>query len=208
MQCPRCQQENPTSHKCCRECGTPLAHLEGGAQPALSYADLQREIEHLTRALSESLEQQAATSEILRVISGSPTDLQPVLDAMAETAARLCASYDASIFRLDGEVLRLVAHHGPIPNRLGLVVPAIRGTVTGRSVLDRETVHVTDLQAAADEFPEGSPFAREFGFRTYVSVPLLRDRIAIGAIGLPRTEIHPFTDKQIALLQRGCLARC
>ena len=194
MQCLRCEQENLTSHKFCRECGTPLVRFEGGAQPALSYGDVQR-------SLAEALEQQTAAADILRVISSSPTDVQPVLDAMAESAARLCASYDASIFLVDGEVLRLVAHHGPLGIRSSLVIPAIRGTVTGRSVLDRETIRVADLQAATDEFPEGSRFAHEFGFRTYASVPLLRDGIALGAIGLRRTEIRPFTDKQIMLLQ-------
>ena len=168
------------------------------------FTELQEKNRALTQAhaqVTEALERQTATAEILRIIASSPTDLQPALDAMAESATRLCASFDASIFRLDGEGLRQVAHFGPIARRGGLVIPVIRGTVTGRSVLDREIVSVADLQAAPDEFPEGSTFARQFGFRSYVSVPLLREGAAIGAIGLPRTEVRPFSDEQISLLQ-------
>ena len=159
------------------------------------------QLQQRSRELVEAQEQQTATSEILRVIASSPTDLQPVLDAMAESAARLCASYDAQIFRLDGDVLRLVALYGPLAIPLGFVVSATRGTITGRTVLDRQTVQVADVQAEAEEFPEGSTLARQLGYRTILSVPLLREGIAIGAIALRRTEVQPFTDKQIALLQ-------
>src|SRR5262245_18763115 len=149
----------------------------------------------------EALERQTATSEILRVISSSPTDLQPVLDAIAESAGRLCGAYDVIIVKKDGEVLRRVAHHGPIPGFRELSTPVIRGTVGGRAVLDRTTVHVADLQAEVSEFPEGSALAREHGFHTILSVPLLREGKAIGAIHLRRTEVKRFTDAQIALLQ-------
>ena len=161
-----------------------------------------RALENSHAQITEALEQQTATSEILRVIARSPTDLQPVLDAMAESAARLCAAYDASILRLDGNVLRSAAHYGPIPtNSPGLPVPVIRGTVNGRAVLDRQAVQVADLQAEVEEFPEGSMFARELGHRTLLSVPLLREGNAIGTIGVRRTEVQPFTDTQVALLE-------
>src|SRR5262249_42145777 len=126
---------------------------------AIENVRLFRELEEKNRALTESLDQQTATSEILRIIASSPTDLQPVLDAMAESAARLCSAYDADIFQLDDDMLHLVAHHGPIPNPAGLVLPASRGTVVGRTVLDRQTVHVADLQAETEEFPESSALA-------------------------------------------------
>jgi GAF domain-containing protein len=168
---------------------------------AIENVRLFKELEARNRDLGEMLEQQTATAEILRVISSSPTDLQPVLGAVVKSAARFCGADDASLFRLDGGSLRADAHHGPVPQPLGLLVPVVRGTVGGRAVLERRAVHVSDLQAETQEFPEGSAFAREIGHRTTLGVPLLREGAAIGVIQLRRAEVNPFTEKHIALLQ-------
>jgi GAF domain-containing protein/CheY-like chemotaxis protein len=156
----------------------------------------------LLRDLTESLEQQAATGEILRVISESPTDVQPVLEAVVERAARLCNVPDAEIFQVDGEALRLVAKIGPHPFwSIGETAPINRNWVTGRSVVDRTLVHVHDLSASEAEFPEGAAYAKRYGHRTTLATPLLREGVPIGAILIRGMELRPFTDKQIALLQ-------
>jgi GAF domain-containing protein len=149
----------------------------------------------------EALEQQTATAEILRVISTSPTELQPVLDAVVRSAARFCGAQDAEIYHLDGEGLKVAAHHGHISAPVGRVVPVVRGTAAGRAVLERRPVHVADFLAKAEDFPVGSALAREFGYRTGLAVPLLREGTAVGTINLRRTEMQPFADKEIALLQ-------
>src|SRR5215470_8771026 len=195
MTCPRCQHENRAAAKFCEECGTPLQQPAGNSQPAPSYADVQR-------SATEALEQQTATAEILRVISSSPTDIKPVLDAVARSAMRLCESYDAMIMLREGEELHFPVHLGPIRQSVQLTGRAIsRGWVAGRTVLDRQTIHVHDLAAAGAEFPVGQADAVRAGYRTTLSVPLLREGEAIGVIHLRRREVRPFTDNQIALLQ-------
>src|SRR5207249_2002920 len=141
----------------------------------------------------EALDRQTATSEILRVISQSPTDVQPVFDAIAESAVRLCDAVFGGIFRVDGETLRAVGRHGPIAVR-GFVMPIKRGTVAGRTVLERQTVHVIDLQAEEEEFPEGSAIAKELGHRTTLGVPLLREGAALGAVVIRRAEAEPWSE--------------
>ena len=152
----------------------------------------------LFNELKESLEQQTATSEILGVIASSPTNVQPVLDVLAETAARLCEAKDAVIWRIDGDMLQRVAVYGPMPVA-DMRRPITRGFSPGRAIIDRQTIHVHDVAAEVEEFPE-SPH-RITGTRTTLATPLLREGIPIGAIVIRRTEVHPFSDKQIALLK-------
>jgi len=170
---------------------------------AIENARLFKELEERNKSLSEALEQQTATSEILRVISSSPTDLQPVLDALAQSAARLCDARDANVLRVEGEHLRVVSHYGVVPT-----VPTEerfsiqRDSLTGRSVIERRALHVTDLLAESDaEFGIAKAYAVRFGYRTSVAVPLLREGNAIGVIIIRRTEVRAFSERQIELLK-------
>ena len=156
----------------------------------------------LFQELKESLEQQTATSEILGVIASSPTDVQPVLDVVAENAARLCDATDAVIHRIDGDKLRSGARYGLLPTRRGSepLTSIDRGSIPGRTVIDRRTLHIHDL-AAEPEDDLLAPFARSLGVRTVLATPLLREGIPIGTIHIRRMEVRPFTEKQIKLLE-------
>src|SRR5262245_29774899 len=169
------------------------------ASPADDLASAERRIQELTNELAEEREQRTATAEILRVISSSPTDPQRVFSVIAASAARLCDAYDALIRQVDGEVLRIVGHHGPIP--AAGTLPLTRGLPPARAILDRRTIHITDLLTVTDEFPEGSDRARSLGFRTILAVPLIHASEAIGVISIRRAEVRPFTDRQIELLK-------
>jgi signal transduction histidine kinase len=153
--------------------------------------------------LVQAADQLAATSEVLRAISNSRSDPGPVLKAVAEHAARLCDADISQIFQIDGNFLRVVASHGPIPSRLrGEALRISRGSVTGRAVIDRRTIHVEDLSAQLDkEFPDAKPHAGLWGHRTTAATPLLREQTPLGAIFIRRTEVRPFSEQQIAVLE-------
>jgi GAF domain-containing protein len=126
----------------------------------------------LFNELKESLEQQTATSEILGVIASSPTDIQPVLDAMAQSAARLCESYDAVIHRVDGDYLQRVAHFGPVPVTESSRRPISRGVPMGRAIVDAQSIHVHDVLAQIEnEFPDSKDLQQKTGTRTVLATP-------------------------------------
>jgi GAF domain-containing protein len=167
-----------------------------------SATTLETEIARLTHERDEAVEQQTATSEMLSVIGQSRTDVQPVFDAVAESAAQLCESFDSAVWRRDGDQLRLVAHHGAISlSGSESFLPLVRGSVGGRSVVDGRTIHIVDVQTEENEFPNTSENARRQGYRTILSVPLMQEGVAIGAIILRRREARVFSERQIALLQ-------
>ena len=172
---------------------------------AIENVRLFQELQARNRDLTEALEQQTATSEILRVISSSPSDLQPVMNAVAENAARVCDAADALIFRVQGDSLVLAARFGSIPTTrtLGEQIPLTRDeTHYCRAIVDRETLHYPDFAAVADtEFPHLKTRLQITGHRTELVTPLLREGVPIGAIAIRRMEVRPFSDKQIALLK-------
>src|SRR5262249_19360459 len=166
-----------------------------------SSAGKETEVARFTRELHEAQEQQTATAEVLKIISASRTELQPVLEVVVRSPARYCKADDVTLFELDGQDLRDSAHWGALPTGGGgFRFPCTRGSVAGQVVLERKPIHVIDLQAEAENFPEGSALARRFGHRTIASVPLLSEGMAVGTLQIRRTEVNPFTDKQIALL--------
>src|SRR5262249_50023690 len=143
-----------------------------------------------------------ATSEILSVIASSPTDIQPVLDTIAQSAAQVCGSDDATIRLSEGTSLSLVAHHGTIPPtiaRLELSLPS--APLANEAILQRRTVHIPDVLAEAERFRASTVMGDPRGIRTFLVTPLLREGIPIGVIGIRRTEMKPFTEKQVALLE-------
>jgi PAS domain S-box-containing protein len=148
----------------------------------------------------EALEQQTAISEVLRVISASPADVKPVLDAVAQRAAKICEANDARIWLVDGKDMRLSAGCGDVPVHFELF-PLNRATASGRAVIDRMPVQIEDINIVSDEeFAQSRENARKSGWRTILSVPLMREKRALGAIALRRSEVRPFSEKQIALL--------
>jgi signal transduction histidine kinase len=151
----------------------------------------------------EALDQQTAIAEVLRVISGSPSDVLPVLDSIAERAARLCDAASASMYLIEGDVLRHLASKGPSPDQVTHVdsLPINRDSLAGRAVLEQKTIQLPDLLAEEREYPLSYEIAKRLGHRAVVVMPLLREGKAFGTILLRRTEVRPFTERDIALLQ-------
>src|SRR5262249_43141938 len=153
----------------------------------------------LERRLAAALEQQAATSEILRVIATSPSDVQPVFDAIAAAAARLCEADLSGLYRFDGTLIHFAAHHGRTPeeveaSRQAFPQPLGRASVVARAIIDAAVVQVPDVS----KDPEiAGPLRAQF--RTVMAVPMLRDGRPIGTIIVARRVVRPFSDEEIAL---------
>jgi len=163
-----------------------------------------RELEDSNRDLTEALEQQTATSEILRVISSSPTDVQPVYEAIVQSGVRLCEGLFGALYRFDGEAISLVAHHNLSAEGLEALERmfpsgASRETWAGRAILDRSVIHIPDVMSDPEYRLVG--VARAIGYRSALAVPMLREGLAIGAIRISRAEPQPFSDSQIALVK-------
>jgi class 3 adenylate cyclase len=161
------------------------------------------EVAQLIRERDQALEQLSAASEVLKIISFSPSDLRPVFDALAENAARLCHGFDVYVQLREGNLVRYVAHYGgiiPTSPVVGGTRPLTRDLVIGRAMLESRLIHLLDAQAESEEFPEGSAIARRTGYRTIIAVPLMRQGCAIGTIAVRRVEAKLFSDKEVELL--------
>jgi len=157
----------------------------------------------LLNELRESLQQQTATADVLKVISRSTFDLQTVFDTLVESAAKVCDADMAAITRLQGSTYRQVASYGLAPEEheaaRHVPIEINRGTVTGRVALERKIVHVLDAKVDREfNFPEG---LNRIGFHTLLGVPLLREGALIGVIVLMRKTVSSFNDKQIELVR-------
>jgi two-component system, NtrC family, sensor kinase len=160
------------------------------------------EVQTRTRDLTESLEQQTGSAEILRVISSSPTDVQPVLDAIAHSAATLCEATNGAVFRLRDGLIHLVGHYSMSQKQLASLqqsfpAPLDRAIASGRAILDRAVIHIADI-AAEPGYPAALATT---GLRSVLSVPMLRNGESIGSINVSREAVRPFSGRQIELLK-------
>jgi len=211
MTCPRCQHENRATARFCEECAGPLKTASAVTRSHTD--DLKAEVESLRQALTESFARQTATSEILRVISSSPTDVQPVFDAIVRSTGRLCRGVWSALYQSDGTMLHLVGVDAGAPEaranpeafetwRRSFPIPVDdRSSITSHAIGERRIVSIGDIEAHPDIPPRLREASRSFGFRSCLFVPLLRGDAAIGAIGVTRRDPEPFTEREIELLK-------
>jgi GAF domain-containing protein len=171
---------------------------------AIENVRLFKALEARNRDLTETLEQQTATSEILRVISRSQTDVQPVFDTIVRSAVRLCNGLFSALYRFDGELLHLGAQHNYTPEALEAVhrlfpAPPTRGQGSGRAILERAVVHIPNVETDSEFQLHG--LTRAIGMRSGLFVPMLRDGAPVGVIAVARAEPGPFSDTEIDLLK-------
>ena len=171
---------------------------------AIENVRLFKELDVRNHDLTETLEQQTATGEILRVISASQTDVQPVFEAIAENSLRLCEAAFSTVFRFDGqmihlEALRNISPEGAAAIRAAFPMPLSRAGASARAIMTRSIVHITDVRDDPDYALQG--LAQVAAYRCILSVPMLRDGVPIGTITVAADRTTPFPDKQVGLLQ-------
>lgn len=180
-----------------------LETLAHATSLALQNAQLFDEVQRKNAEITEALERETASNDILRAIAESPTDVQPVLDIIAHHAAHLSASDDAIIAVRDGDLLRVVTHHGDIPMiPVGEGIHFDRYSVAGRAMIEGRSLQaIHDRPGTKSEYPAGDEVAAKYGYRTSSAVPLMREGQAVGVITIRRTKPELLTDKQLALVQ-------
>ena len=186
-----------------------VSNFAAQAVIAIENTRLLSELRERTDDLTEALEQQTATSEVLKVISSSPGELEPVFQAMLSNATRVCSATYGTMYLCEADGFRTVAlHNSPtayaeVRRREGLVRPP-PDLPLGSVALTKKVAHITDLRAV-QSYIDRHPFLVAAvdlgGYRTAVCVPMLKDNELVGAITISRTELKPFTDKQIELVQ-------
>jgi len=169
---------------------------------AIENARLLDELRQRTDDLTESLQQQTATADVLKVISRSAFDLQSVFRTLVESAVRLCGAKTGMIFQRDGEIMRLAAADGATQAFVDYVrdnpIKPMRSAITGRAALEGRTIHIVDVEADPEYGYGGRSLER---YRTIISVPLMRDATPIGVFTLWRHHVEAFTDRQLALVE-------
>jgi two-component system, NtrC family, sensor kinase len=159
------------------------------------------ELQERTRDLTEALEQQTATADVLKIISRSSVDLETVLDTLVETVARLCRADQANMFRRRDDMYHLIASHGLSKEAKEFIVPhpfALgRGSLNGRVAIERRAVHIPDVLQDPEYLYKDTQ--KVLGYRTMLGIPLLREKALVGIFSIHRTRVEPFTDKEIEL---------